>query len=108
MQNEVEDNKEDYHCLAHEYWCELMSKIKAKDNSKRAATQINNIASSRAASHYNSNVSVRVPHKNKARTGVLRNKPGKKVPKHQGIQHQCVLCKQAGMPERKYMLHSGK
>ena len=43
MQDNLEDNKEDYRPLTHEYWCDLLYKIEVKYNSKRAATQIKGI-----------------------------------------------------------------
>ena len=97
IQDELENNKEDYCPLAHEYWCDLLSTIKVKDNSKRAATQINMLATSRSASHSDSNKSVRVPCKNRARTGVIpsRKQHKKKAMKHNGIQCCCALCKKA-------------
>ena len=106
IQDELEDNHCDYSYFAYEDWCGLLSTIKPKDNRKRAATQIKNIVSARVAFHSDINKSVRVPRKKKARTGVLRNNPNTKVPKHLGIQRHCVLCKKAGMTEKKYMLHS--
>ena len=43
------------------------------------------------------------------RTGVLHfNKPQKKAHKYHGIHRYCVLCKKAGVPERKYMSHSAE
>ena len=44
MQDELEDNKEYYHSLTHEDWCELLYTIEVKYNRKRAATQIKKIA----------------------------------------------------------------
>ena len=68
---------------------------------------IKKIASARAASLSNSNNSVRILIKKKAKTGVLRsNKSPKKAHRHHGIQCYCVICKKAGMPERKYTPHS--
>ena len=32
MQDELEESKEDYCSLANEYWCDLLSTIKTKDN----------------------------------------------------------------------------
>ena len=75
-----------------------------------SVTQINKIDSIRVASHSNSNRSIRIPRKKKAKTGVLCNnkEPNNKVPKHHGTQHHCVLCKKSGMLEKKYMLHSAE
>ena len=66
-----------------------------------------NIASARADSLSDIDESARIPRKKKARAGVLHsNKPHKKSHKNHGIQRYCVLCKKAGMPDRKYMYHS--
>ena len=86
MRDELEDNQEDYRSLTHEDWCYLLSTIEVKDNSKRAATQFENISSARAASNSDSDGYVRILRKNKARTGVLRNNKvhNNKSPKHNG------------------------
>ena len=73
MKDELEDNQEDYRSLVHEYWCDLLSTIEVKDNRKRAVTQINMIATSKLACHYDSNEFIRVPCKKRARTGVIIN-----------------------------------
>ena len=104
----MEDNQKYYRSLNHKDWCDLMSTIEVKYNRKRAATQIKKIDSDRAASHSDSDGSVRIPNKKKASTGVLCNNKGpkNKAPKQHGNQRHCVPCKKAGMPEQKYMLHS--
>ena len=109
MQDELEYHPEDYCPLTYEYWCDLLSTIKVKDESKMVSGQINKIAFSRESSLSDSNNSLRIPRKKKDRTGVLRStKYPKKAHKHHSIQHDCVLCNKAGMIERKYMLHSSK
>ena len=50
MQDEFDDHREYYCSLTHEYWCYLLSKIEDKYDRKMPTTQINNIASARAAS----------------------------------------------------------
>ena len=74
-----------------------MSTIEVKDNSKRAATQIKRLATSKAASSSDSNRFVRVPRNKRVRTGVLPNQKhqGGKLPKHDVIQRYCVLFKKA-------------
>ena len=96
--------------MTHEEWCDLLSTIQVKDNRKRAATQIKKVASARSASLSESDGSVRVPRKKKAVTGVLRSNkgPNRKTPKHNVTQRYYMLCKNAGMPERKYMSHSAE
>ena len=93
MQDKLEDNQEGYCSLTHEYWCDLLSTIKVKDNRKMAATQINNIDYDRPASHYDSGRSVEIPRKNKARTGVLRKNKGtkNKALKHHSTQRHCMI-----------------
>ena len=110
MRDKLEDNQEDNIYLIHEYWCDLLSTIEVKYNSKRAATQIKNIASTRSSSHSDSDESVRIPRNKKARNGVLRNNKGtdKKAHKHHGNQRHCMICKKAVMPGRKYMYHSAE
>ena len=74
-----------------------------------SVTQIKKIESARASSLSDTDESVRIPRKKKARTDVLRsNKSPKKAHKHHGTQRYCALCKKAGMPERKYILHSAE
>ena len=91
MHDELEDNQEDYHYLTHEYWCDLLYTIKVKDNRKRGAAKINMIATSRDASHSDSNESI-IDHCNKkARTVVIRKQQGKNIPKHHGAQSYCIL-----------------
>ena len=70
MQDDLEDNQEDYCSLNKKYWCDFLSKIEVKDNKKMEATQINKIATPRAASRSDIYESVRVPHKNSDRAGV--------------------------------------
>ena len=75
---------------------------------KRAANQINRISTSRAASHSDSDESIRVLSKKRSRNGVLPNLKyqGKKTPKHHIAQRYCVLCNKAGITEWKYIPHS--
>ena len=80
MKNELDDNQEDYCSLDHENWCKLLSKIKAKDNRKKAYIQIKKIAYCIAASSSDSNVYDSVPMKKKTRPGVLHIKPKKRHP----------------------------
>ena len=95
MQDEFEDNQEEYCSLAHEDWCKLLSKIEIKDNSKKEATQIKKIDSAKAAYHFDRKGSVRIPRKNKSRTGFLHNNKGSnnKAPKYHGNQCHCVLAR---------------
>ena len=108
MQYKLEDNQEDYSYLTHEYWCDLFSTIKVKDNRKRSATQIKKIASDRASYLSDNDRFVRIPRKKKSRTGFLRNNkgPNNRAPKHNVTQRYCVLCKKAGNHEKEYMSHS--
>ena len=108
MRYELDDHPEDYCSLTYEDWCDLLSTIEVKDERKRSAGYIKKIASARAASLSNSNESVRMPRKKKAKTGVSNShkNPRRAPDRHHGTQRYCVLCKKTGMPERKYMLHS--
>ena len=100
IQGELYYHPEDYRSLTYEYWCDLLSTIKLKYERERSSAQIKKITSARAASLSDSNDSIRNPRKNKASTGVLcSNASHKQAHKHHGIQHYCVLCKKAGMPE---------
>ena len=74
MQDELEDQPEDYSSFNYEDWCDLLSTIDVKDESKRAAAQINKIDFSRSASLSDINKFVRIPRKNNPRNGVLRSK----------------------------------
>ena len=85
--------------------------MEIKGNSKRAADKINNIAAFKETQdNSESDASARVPHKKKARTGVLpiRNQQNKNAPKHIYAQCYYVLFKKAGMPDRKYKSHSSE
>ena len=106
----MEDNQEEYLSLDHEYCCDLLSTIEVKENRKRAATQINRLATSMAASNYDIDESVRVPHKKRVRTGFTPSQKtqGGKMPKHNGIQLYCALCKKEVIYHQNYMLHSSK
>ena len=45
MRDELENNQEEYHSLPHEYWCDLLSTIEVKYNSKMSETKIEKIDS---------------------------------------------------------------
>ena len=47
MQDELEDNHEDYLSILNEEWCDLLSTIEVKENSKRAEDQIKRRSSSK-------------------------------------------------------------
>ena len=87
------DHKEDYRSLTHKGWCDLLSTIHVKYNRKRAATQLNKIASDREASLSDSDKYVRILRKKKARTGALISYKGpqKKSHKYHGTQKICVI-----------------
>ena len=73
--------------------------------------QIKILAVSKAApDNFYGNISVKVPLKKKASTGVLtaHKQQGNKKPKHKGSQHSCVLFKESGMLECKYRSHSSE
>ena len=95
----MEDKQETYSSFSHQDWYELLSTIEAKDNRKRAATKIKNIASSRADSLSDSNYSLRIPRKKKARTGACLNRQGEKRLKQHRAQHYYVICAKSGMHE---------
>ena len=88
--------------MTHEYWCDFFFTIEAKDNSKRAATQINKIVTLIAESHSDINESVRVFHKKRDRTDVLANRKHQRkcMPKYHGAQRYFVLCKKAVIPDK--------
>ena len=110
MCDDLEDNQEDYRSLTHEDWCDLLYKIKVRDNRKRELTQINKITSTRKASNYDSDRYIGILRKKKARTGVFQNNkgPNTKSPKNHNNQRHCTLCKKAGMTDRNYMLHNAE
>ena len=73
--------------------------------------QIKNIAASKVAPvSSDSDASVRVTHKNKARSGFLsdQNQQDNKTPNHRFAQYYYVLINNTGMPERKYKPHSSE
>ena len=72
-----------------------------------AMTQINRLATSKAESHSDSDESIRVLCKKRVSTSVIPNRThqGKKTHKHHRNQRYCILCKKAGIPGRKRILH---
>ena len=88
-----------------------MYTMEVKDNSKIDAAHTKRLATSKEApvNSYREN-STKVTCKKKSRTGVLltRKQMVKKTPKHHGYQHYYILCKKAGMPERKCKLKRSK
>ena len=108
MHRELEVQQQEYQSLTHEYWRDLLSTIKVKDKRKRAANQINKIASARADSISDRNESVSILRKKRARTGILQSNKGpqKKANNHHGTHCYCVIYKKSGMHERKYSSHS--
>ena len=93
MQDEVDDHPEDYRSLTYEYWWELLSTIEVKDERKRAASQIKKIASARIFSLSDSEESVRIPKKKKAKTGVsnYHKTPRRAHDRHHVTHSYCVL-----------------
>ena len=75
---------------------------------KRAATQINNIATSKAASLSDSNKSTKITFKKKARNGVRFKQQWKKTLKQHSSQRSCVLFNKLGIYEQNYMLHNSE
>ena len=76
--------------------------MEVKDNTKMSAAHIKRLATYKAAPvNSDSKKPVRVPHKDKARTGVLpsHKQHVKNITRHYGAQLYCVLCKKAGIPE---------
>ena len=97
---ELDDHPEEYRYLTYEDWCDLLSTTEVKYERKRSAVHIMNISSARSAYISNSDKSVRIPRKKKARTGVLRSKksPTREHDRHHGVQSYCVIYKKEGMP----------
>ena len=93
MQDELEDNQEDYQSSTYEDCCKLLSTIVVKDENRRASTQIKKIVSARSASLYDSEYYIKIPRKNKERTGVLHSNKGprKKAHKYHGTQRDRML-----------------
>ena len=104
----MDDHPEEYRSLTYEDWCDLLSTIEVKYERKRAAGHIKKIDSARAASLSNSNESMRVMHRKKAKTDVSNSHkpPRREHKRHHGAQCYFVIYKKAGMPECKYMSHS--
>ena len=94
------DHLEDYHSLTYEDWCDLLPIIEVKDEIKRAAGRIKKITSARSASLSDSDKSVRVPRRKKAKTGVSNShkSPRRAHDRHNGAHSYCALCKKSGMP----------
>ena len=91
--DELDYHPEDYCSLTYEDWCELMSTIEVKYERKREACQIKKISSTRAASLSNSDESVRIPRRKKAKTGVsnYHNIPRRAHDRHHVTHRYCVL-----------------
>ena len=110
IMDELDDNIEDYRSLTYEYWCDLLSTIEVKDERKRAAVYIKKIASTRPASPSDSDESVSIMRRKKAKTGVQRsnNSPISAHDRHHGAHRYYVIFKKAVIPEQKYMSHSAE
>ena len=78
MHRELDNHPEDYCYFTYENWCDLMSKIKVKDERKKSAAHIKKTASTRAASISDRKESVRIPRKKKVGTGVLSSNKSQK------------------------------
>ena len=68
--------------------------MEVKENSKRALVHIKRLATSNSAPvNYDSNESVRVLLKKRARNGVItiNKQQGKNTPKHNGAHQYCML-----------------
>ena len=68
------------------------------------------IASAREVSISDSDKSVKIPRRKKAKDGISNShkSPMMAHDRHHGEHRYCVLCKKAGMPELKYMLYSSE
>ena len=106
----LDDHLEDYCSLTYEDWCDLLSTSEVKYERKRAELHIKKIAFARSASVSNNNKYVRITRRKKAKTGVLSSKksPRRAHDRQYGAHRYCVLCRKAGMPERKYASHSSE
>ena len=106
----MDDHTEYYRSLTYEDWCDLLSTIEFKDEREISAVHIKKVAADRASSLSDSDESVRVMRRKKAKTCVLRSNrsPRRSHYKHYGVQRCGVLCKKSGMPELKYMSHSAE
>ena len=89
MHDELDNISQDYLSVPHKDWCELMSTIVVKDNSKISAAQVKRLAASKAApANYDFDMSARVTRKKKARNVVLldRKQKSNNTFKHSGDQ----------------------
>ena len=85
--------------------------MEVKYNRKMDLSYIKRLSTSKAEPvNYVSDDSTRVPRNKKASTGVLpdRKQHGKNTPKRHSAQRYCVLCKKAGITERKRKSHSSE
>ena len=110
MRGELDDHPEDYRSLAYEYWCDLLSTIKVKDESKRAAVHIKKIASAMASSLSDSDEYMRILKRKKANNSVMRSNksPRRAHDIHHDVQRYCVLFKKSGTSEQKHLLRSSE
>ena len=94
MQYEFKDKIEDCCFIHHKYWCELLSTMDIKDERKWDTPKIKRLAPSKAwPDSSDRDASMKVPCKNKSRTGVLLycNHQSNKTPKHHGAHRYGVL-----------------
>ena len=94
MRDELDDHPEEYRSLTYEYWCDLLSTIEVKDKRKLSSVQIKKIASDSAASLSlsNSDESVRIPRKKKAKTGFLRSNKSPKGRTAGTMVYSIIVC----------------
>ena len=110
MRDELDNHPYYYRSLTYEDWCNLLSPIDVKDESKRAEVHIKRIASARADSLSDSNESVKILRRKRASNGVLSSNksPRRAHYRHHGAHRYCVLFKKSGMSERKYESYSSE
>ena len=100
MQHKLTDKETNYRLMTEEKFNETLTTIQLNDKRKRAALKVTQDEVKRAQADLRET--------SKPRSGINANKRRKpsNTTNGRGTARYCTLCKNAGMPERKYMSHS--
>jgi hypothetical protein len=100
MQHKLTDKETNYRLMTEEKFNETLTTIQLNDKRKRAALKVTQDEVKRAQADLRET--------SKPRSGINANKRRKpsNTTNGRGTARYCTLCKNAGMPENKYMSHS--
>ena len=109
IQDEMDDKDANYRSFHHEYWCDILPTLAAKDNRKRYADQIKKLSSPKAVViDSDCDAIPRVPRNKKASAVIMASRKQNNIKKTNpgGIQCYCVVFNNTVMTGSKHMSHS--